>query len=211
MNLDIVVLSLDKRLDNHFIYDDLRTRFTTNPPRRYIVGDGEILPPFDYNHIDIEIEGRKQAYNYTICIHKILKSSYKDCIWLIEDDAVLTHRFDSHFKLFVEEFESLNRSFDVLFVGGNHVNGPCEQISTHIIKPRYSLDLHSVIFHRKAFEKLLSIEPSTCRTFDGVVADMQKNGQLEVYAFHPSLLTQRSGVSGNENEVKDRRVNHFID
>jgi len=204
-------LSLDKKLPHISICMEFGP-YNINVEQLW-VGDGKLFPHGKYFHIDENVNGRKQAYNYAICIHKIVylaqKEGFKNFLFL-EDDATLTAKFSIIFPKLTQELEDIGIVYDMLFLGGNHKNGPHTKISNYIIKPTYSLDLHAVIFSHTIYDIILSINPSTQHTFDGMLAEKQRRGLISVYACHPSIITQKPGFSFNENRIVDRSHNHWI-
>jgi len=188
--------------------------------KKFIVS-GKHKQLFGYvDHEDVFVSNdpkfRHQAYNYYLCIQKIIQQAKEDGldnIVFFEDDAVLCPTFNNIFPLAIEELCSRPEwySWDLLFLGGNHNLFGYSKITPHIIRPNYSLDYHAVVFNWKIFDLVLSLQPSGYATFDGKMADMQRKGLLTAYALNPTVITQRAGFSTNENRWVDRSINHNLE
>jgi hypothetical protein len=213
----IFCLALDERLANKqiTIVDELLSFDREAAVQLLLVGNGNLYPGSAYFHIDVDVPGRKQAYNYGLCLRKILSLARENgCgnFLFLEDDAVFTPRFTTLFPLAVEELREFDLQWDMLFIGGNHVNGVVYGVPgcKYVIRPTYSLDMHAVAFNASAYDRIIGINPSAQHTMDGIIGEAQKKGELKALAFHPSLITQKPGWSKNENRLVDRSVNHWI-
>lgn len=206
-----VCLTLDKNYDNVTIDKELYQYGVE--VERLVVGN-DLGDLYVYFHVDEQVPGRQQAYNYKRCLDKAIRaakiSGISRLLWL-EDDAVLTEKFPKIYPKLLNVFNTSLVDFDLFMLGGNHVNGPIQkEVNGHIIRPSYSLDYHAVVFNWTIYDLILSIEPSAARTFDGIVADMQQKGIVKVLACHPSIITQKDGWSDNENRYVSRSINHWL-
>lgn len=205
----IVCLVLDRQLAEVTIHKEL-AKFGWEV-EFFVAGNGITVSPERYNYIDEKVEGRSQAYNYAKCLQSITKEANDKGLQnflFCEADCLLKENFTTIFPKAIEEINNQNILYDMLFIGGNHVNGRNIKISDHIIKPEYSLDLHCVVFNWTIYDIILNLEPSAYATFDGKLANLQKNKLIDVFAINPSIATQKSGFSYNENRIIDRSVNH---
>ncbi len=179
--------------------------------KMFVVGDGRKLPEGMYNRVDVDKWPRRQAYNYAAGLIQILKQERErgtKRLLYLEDDAVLSPRFQEVFVKAWAELDALRHGWDLLYLGGNHGNDTITRLSRHIIRPTYSLDLHGVAMSERAFEVISAIEPSAEHTIDGVIAERQRKGELRVLAITPSIILQKVGWSYNENRNVNRSENH---
>lgn len=202
------ILTLDRKADQVTIHKETHWACTT-----FLVGDGQ-LKDKKYDYIDEQVAGRKQAWNYTKSIHAIVNTAIKKNLktfLLFEDDATIAPRYHDLLDIVVGEFEyGLKYNWDLFYLGSNHVNGINTRVTEHIIKSNYVLDWHAVIINHTAYDIILSVNPSTEHTFDGMVGERMRKGFINAYCASPSLVTQKPGWSHNEGKFIDRSVNHNI-
>lgn len=175
----------------------------------FLMGDGYLFPAYNYGHFDVDAAPRRQAFNYGSAMLKVLRMAKTDGVHrllYLEDDAGLTPKFEYVWpKAWAELWQHTQTlNWDLLFLGGNHVNGPVERLTNHLIRPSYTLDFHAVCFSHRAFDKLLDINPSAECTIDGVIAERQKKGLLKVLAVDPTIIIQKPGWSYNENRLDNK-------
>lgn len=197
------ILTLDRKTDQVTI--DKETGWAC---QTFLVGSGS-LKDKKYDYIDEQVAGRAQAWNYTKSIHALVKKAQGLSSFLMfEDDATITKHWDSFNKV-AAELKSIP-NWDLFYLGGNYVNGLNIKVTDHIIKGTYILDWHAVVINHTAYDIILSINPSTEHTFDGMMGEKMKKGFLNAYGAYPSLITQKPGWSHNEGRFIDRSVNHSI-
>lgn len=203
---EIFILTLDRKIDQVTIHEETGWHCVN-----FLVGDGR-LKDRKYGYIDEVVAGRAQAWNYTKSIHalvRLAKTQNISSFLLFEDDACITKHFHKNFQQVRDEFAVLP-NWDLFYLGGNYMNGVNTKVSPLIIKSNYILDWHSVIINHTAYDTILSINPSTEHTFDGMMGCKMQKGFVNAYGAYPSLITQKSGWSHNENKYVDRSVNHSI-
>lgn len=232
-NIQCIVLDKRYRADEVSILGELSSLGFS--PNLYLVGDGSLQTT--YQHIDVdppgigpEVEDYKrcrQSYNYGLCVRDIMEkhlASEGDILWMFEDDAILNQpKFSMYWEQAWSEVANtdLINWFDVLYVGGNHTCGEMMGLNhirndgtviplKYTYKTSYSLDLHSSIFSRRGCQKILEKQANPRYTFDGIIGQMQLDRQINVLAFHPSLVTQKPGFSYNEFRPVDRASNHYL-
>lgn len=211
----IVCLCVDHRVVNNEIEIVQQIRDIGGSPQLFIAGDGKLLLEREYSHIDVDVPGRKQAYNYAVCFQKIIKQAKEDgvnTILFLEDDAILTRKFNDIFPVAMQEIAQNNICWSRLCLGGNHVNGNIWKVpnTRYLIKTAYSLDLHASAFQRHSFDTLLGINPSQSHTLDGMIGEWQKNGVLPTYAVHPTIISQLANFSYNEGRLVNRAENYWL-
>lgn len=203
---EIFILVLDRKIDQVTIHEETGWHCTN-----FLVGDGR-LKDRKYGYIDEVVAGRAQAWNYTKSIHALVRYAQSvniSSFLLFEDDACVTKHFTKNIQQVSEEFAALD-NWDLFYLGSNCMNGINTRITNNIIKSNYILDWHAVIINYTAYDTILSIPPSTEHTFDGLIAERMRKGFLNAYSCWPSLITQKSGWSSNENRFIDRSINHNI-
>ena len=212
-----VVMTLDKRLASGEL-GDAADRFAAAglPVSRFLVGDGTLFPAGEYGWIDQDAQPRRQAFNYASAFQRILAYAAvpRWCrpFLYLEDDAQLVSDAFEVLPLALKEFEGVVRrdAWDLLYIGGNHVNGRVERVSEYLMKPEYSLDLHCLGINHTAIGKLRAIQPSAHCTIDGVIADMQQRGELRAYAVNPPVCYQKPGHSYNENRYDNKILRQLV-
>lgn len=220
MQLDrVVCLSLDKRVSERTIDREIKT-FGIKKVEIFLCGEGKLYPSYLYDWIDEPKDGRAQAWNYSKCLQKILWKSWKngdDNILFLEDDAIINSKINKPLHYFIDILSHLTfiPDWDMLYLGGNIQNGQITNIKigqelSNIVHCTYILDMQATIFHRRSFEKILSIDPSNECTIDGVIALKQQKGELNAFSVAPVLITQKANWSYNENRMVDRAANHIL-
>jgi len=209
----IVCLSYDKRQDSTIIEEFESRGWTTE---RFLAGDGLIYPIEEYDYLDVDVEGRKQAYNYSECLKTILTTSKNlnhSNLLFLEDDAIINKRykdsFNEIFRITLNAVKDIN--WDMLYLGGNIQSATkLERISDNVIKANYILDMQATVFNKSCFDKILNIESPSGRTIDGIIADKQKSGEIIALSCIPIIITQKANYSFNEMRNVDRSENHVL-
>lgn len=212
---NIYCITLDKRIQQTSIDIDLeKIGYKVN---LYKVGDGVTMPPSWYDYVDEKVEGRAQAWNYgkvLLNLFSIAKSKGFEDILILEDDAIVNDRYKDNFKFALEETMKQLRSienWDCLYLGGNIQEATeLERPTQNIYKPNYLLDMQAVLWNKRAYNKILSINPSREATIDGIIAELIRNKKLNAYCVLPVLITQQDNFSYNENRNVSRKQNHIL-
>lgn len=211
-----VVMTLDKRLKANDLGNAAASfREAGLPVQEFLVGDGQLFPAGNYDWIDQDASPRRQAFNYASAFRQIINQAriprWCNAFLYLEDDAELVPGAFEQLPVSLQELISLvGDQWHLLFLGSNCLNGPVEVVSPSLIKPSYVLDLHAVAINWRALPLLASVEPSSHRTIDGVIADMIKDGRLTTYACNPSIIYQKVGWSHNENRMDDKRDRQLV-
>lgn len=201
-----VVMTLDKRVVAGELGNaaDL-LRKGGLPVLELLVGDKHRIPGREYWWEDQEASPRKQAFNYTSAFLKAVRS-WRDTnagpVLYLEDDAEFVTSWLDVLPKALRELQA--HEYDMFYLGGNYTCGPVEKISEHLLRSRYALDLHAVVFHPRCYEKLLRITPSAHHTIDGLIGDMQQCGELVALGVHPSICYQKPQFSWNENRYDNK-------
>jgi len=211
----IYIINLDKRIkspQNNIL--NLLSIYA--PIKQYNCGDGILFPKEWYDYIDINTDGRKQAYNYAQCMINIIqdaKNSNYESILILEDDAKINPRYENTFhEVFDDTLKQLEIfDYDVCYLGGNVQDASfILKLTDNLCAPNHLLDMQACIWNKSSFDKILEMKPSTTHTIDGLIGEKIRNRTLHAICRLPVLITQEANFSYNENKEVDRSQNHIL-
>lgn len=172
---------------------------------RFLCGDGKVLPPTDYQHIDVEVPPgwvhahglhRPPMYNARLCHYKIINQAVVDgCdnILMLEDDATIMDDFEETLDTVVPYF--MTHAWDMIYFGWFHTQEvPGRQVHPRVYYVSQGVcGLHGVLLTKNACESILK-HSHIQNPVDGVCAEhIQK--KLLAFAIVPSIIRQCAGVS----------------
>ena len=154
---------------------------------------------FEYERISA-IEGG--AYGCTqshLKIAKIAKERNLKNYLALEDDAVFCENFNDKFNCLINQVPE----WDILLLGGNHQGGFNKQ-TDGVIRVFGSYTTHAMAVSETFYYKFIEALENTTVECDVALAALHKSHN--VYAFYPSLVTQRQGYS----DVLNKEVNYSL-
>ena len=129
------------------------------------------------------------------------QNNYKS-ILVLEDDVVFV---DDMIDKFFEGYKHIPSDWEMIYLGCNH-NKPYTRINDKVVKCNHAFTTSAMIIRNTIFERLLTECSNMTKQIDVVFADMQFQGKLKAYAFHPWLMYQEDGWS----DIQGRNVNYDV-
>jgi GR25 family glycosyltransferase involved in LPS biosynthesis len=208
----IECLSLDKRIDEQ---ERITAEFSAYGMKVnfFVAGEGKLLLPEQYNHIDIPAPAnrygytswvdRPNSYNAFLCFKKIVQRAKDDNlenILICEDDVSLTPLFGKVFPKVVNELER-HKIWNMLYLGANHTWAKTEEVSPHLLRLKGgTVCWHCVALHKSIFDTILSLP--LVSPIDAVCAQLVQPHYV-CFAAWPTIAIQRPCHSYCEDKFVD--------
>lgn len=144
--------------------------------------------------------GELGCYLSHLSIYKLIEDYGWNKTLILEDDALFTPRFFTHFK---KHYDSLPSDFDMWFLGRKNYDynnlkktpkeleffGVKEEITEGLYYSKRNWLTHAYVVNKKCAKYLYdNASKDLYLTIDGVLADLQEN--LNVYSSNPSIIIQ---------------------
>ena len=138
-------------------------------------------------------------------VYETIRDSGVPYAIIFEDDASIDpYIYTKIVKSIVEEDGTFPLDWDIILLG--HICKNCKDATPYYKVPTYFWGLHGYMISQKGVETMLkNQEPAISMQIDHYMSELSRNGLLDIYAIHPSLVNQTN--FGTDLQMPIRSLN----
>ena len=192
------VINLDRRKDRREQYEAEFEKHGIKNVERISAVDGnliDIVSPINKGEIGV-MRSHKNIYKYC------LENNIDQCL-IFEDDV----QFFPDVKNFKSWYAEVPEDWQIIYLGGNHLCSPLQQVSERVYKTVYSLTTHAYAIKKDMMQFVLNISNEEQHPIDVYLGNATRH--FPSYAFVPVLAVQRDSFSDIQQQQNDYKFLHL--